>query len=70
MSTLYQIINWMQGALLLGFAVRIAICCIKLAHDEDEKVQIKKRIKNTIVAAVIVTVITSIRTLVEFYFKT
>ncbi len=69
MNTLSEIITVMQSILLLGFTVRLVICCIQLANNADEKPQIIQRMKHILIAAVIVIVILPIRALVEYYYK-
>lgn len=68
MNTLLEVITVMQSILLLGFTVRLIICCIQLAHNADEKPQIIQRMKHILVAAVIVIVIFPIKALVEYYY--
>lgn len=69
MSTLSEIITVMQTILLLSFSVRIVICCIQLAHNADEKPQIKQKIKNILFAAILVVVVFPIKALVEYYYR-
>lgn len=70
MGTINSIIFTLQTILYAGFAVRIVICCVKLSHsDEHEKIEHTKKIKHTLAAAVIVTVVFTIKALIEQYYR-
>lgn len=69
MSTLSEIITAMQTILLVALTVRFVICCIQLAHNADEKPQIIQRMKNILIAAIIVVVIYPIKALIEYYYR-
>lgn len=69
MNTLSEIISAMQAIILLALTVRFAVCCIQLAHNADEKPQIIQRMKNILIAAILVVIIFPIRTLIEYYYR-
>ena len=68
MNTLNQIISWMQGAIGIGLILRMVIICIKIITNEEEKSQNIRRLKHCIIAAIIVTVIIGLKSLIGSYF--
>lgn len=68
MQTLNQIILWLQRAIFLGLALRMAVICIKLIANEEEKAQNVRRLKHCIIAAAIAASIVALKTLIGAYF--
>lgn len=68
MDTINQLISLMQIFFGLGIVARIIMLCIRLQHDGEEEAVYKKRIKHSIIMLVIVTAISGIKALIEYYY--
>lgn len=68
-----QIINNLTSTLLIlipaGTVLRIIICAIQLMGNEDEKVQIKKRLRHTIVFLILALTVIGISKIIMNYYK-
>lgn len=53
MNTINELSYLLQGLILAGLGARVIYICVKLTHEEDEAARYRKRLKNTIVFAVI-----------------
>lgn len=69
MDTINSIVIAMQAIIGVGLATRIVYCCVKINTDPREAEDYKHRIKNSIQIGVIVAIISSIKLLLENYFK-
>lgn len=58
----------LQAIISAGLVMRIIVCAIKIPHDEDEAPRYKKRIRNSIVMAVIAQLIFPIKEMLTYYF--
>lgn len=63
-----QVIYVAQALVLLGIAVRVIFCCIKLQHETQEAETYKKRIKNSFVIAIAVLLIFTIYDTILYYY--
>lgn len=58
----------LQAIISAGLVARIIVCMVRLAHEDDEAPRYKKRIRNSIVMAVIAQLIFPIKEMLTYYF--
>lgn len=69
MDTLNEIITLLRvGIIPLGVLFRVVFCLTKMIYDEDAQASYKKKIKNTIVFAIISELIFVILDIIQNYY--
>ena len=68
METINQLSYVLQGILLGGLGFRFVYICIRMQTNHDDAPHLRKRLKNTVVMAVISQLIFSVKDLLVFYY--
>lgn len=68
METINTLCVSVQAIISAGLVMRIIFCVIKLSHEEDEAPRYKKRIRNSVVMAIIAQLIFPVKEMLTYYF--
>ncbi len=68
MESINQLSYVLQYAILIGLGARIVYICTRLTHEDEEVARYKKRLKNTLIFAIISQLPFVIKDIIFSYF--